>query len=450
MRIFYLLLLSVITFSSLQSQSFVRGPLTNKLISFPLIADFNGDDKPDVLGISRFFSPTGDLRLHFNVSDDDGIMFETVDLDLDAFGNPGVGDFDGDDDMDIVIIEEESAGIVILLNNGDGTFESKPIDTEIAYFFRVADMDGDGDLDIVNLDGDSESVHIMINQGNADFTTNTLMSEREDLSTLELGDIDGDNDVDIIVGFENFFDGKVVLLENQGDASFNEEIITESALGRLEKIQIVDIDKDGHTDIVYSSNSTSFLRLLQNNGDDTFTESNLVQGLGRIRSFNVTDYNTDGIFDILIGCNEDDNTFHLGLSATSLEYDSEVVTGIQPMFHIVNGDLDSDGDLDAVISNGDFWWITNELEQFMVNVSEVNGTELSIYPNPFADQIHIESFDKDIKIIITDVIGQKVYESALKSNVYNLDFLKNGTYLLSIMDVNTGEFIQSTKIIKSR
>ncbi len=76
--------------------------------------------------------------------------------------------------------------------------------------------------------------------------------------------------------------------------------------------------------------------------------------------------------DILIGCNSANNTYHQGISSASLEYSSEVVTGIQPMFYIVNGDFDSDKDLDAILSNGEFWWITNELEQSFVKVDQVN------------------------------------------------------------------------------
>jgi len=448
MKPFYCATLFIFFFGSLAGQSFERGPYTNKTISLPLIADFNGDDRIDVLGVSRFFSPTGTLKLHINNSEPDSILFDTKDLGFSVKGNPGFGDFDNDGDMDLVVIESENDTIQILFNNGDGTFETSSIDSEVAYRFETSDLDGDGDIDIVSLNGDIESAYLLLNDGNGGFTTSDLLSDVEDLQTFKLEDLDGDNDVDIIVGFDDFFDSKIIVLDNQGDATFVEKNIIENGVGSLENLQIIDINRDGLMDVIYSSDKSSILYGLLNNGEESYTLTNLAQGEGSLRSFSVADYNSDGIMDIMLGCNSADNTYHQGLSSASLEYDSEVITGIQPMFYIVNGDFDSDSDLDVVLSNGDFWWVINELEQGTVNVEELNEDLYQVFPNPFKDNISLSGLESDKRLLISDMLGQTVFEASKSALSYNLEDLSTGCYFLSIIESSTGKVEQTTKIVK--
>lgn len=448
MRTICLCTLLLFSYSTLTSQSFIRGPFTNKHISLPVVADFSGDGKSDVVGISRFFSPVGDLRLHRNTSQADSIIFETVDLGLEALGEPGSGDFDADGDMDLVVTESEDSTILILLNNGDGTFESHPQNAEPAHSFRASDMDGDDDIDIVSLNEDEFSVFLMLNDGHGAFQSMSILTQEEDLSTIELGDLDGDEDMDIIAGFDYFFDAKIIWLQNNGSGLFEEKPITDVAIGGLENIQIADVDKDGDMDIVYSSSSTSSLRFLNNNGNQAFSETNLVNGLGRIRSFNVADYNTDGIMDVLIGCNDEDNTYHQGLSSTALEYSSEVISGIQPMFHIVNGDFNSDGALDAIISNSDFWWITNQLEQGHVGLTVIDDAEYEVYPNPFIDYLHLPISSDDMYIYVSDLSGHLLRQFNGKTSPVPLADLKAGCYVLSLKDRMSGKPVQTSIIIK--
>lgn len=449
MKTFLLSTILLFLYLPVNSQSFKRGPYTNTSISLPIVSDFTGDGKPDVVGASRFFSPTGDLKLHINSSEPDSIIFKTKDLGIKVYGNPGAGDFDSDGDMDLVVTESVNKKILILSNNGAGSFVSNQINSEIAFQFLTSDMDGDGDIDIVSLDIDKLSAYLIINKGNGVFQTSNLLTNVKDLYTYELEDIDNDDDTDIIVGFDDYFDGKIVLLENQGNATFKEHIITEKATGSLENLQIIDINKDGFKDIVYSSTYSSTLKVLLQQSDKKYTERNLTQGSGTIRSFNVADYNTDGIMDILIGCNSANNTYHQGISTASLEYSSEVVTGIQPMYYIVNGDFDSDKDLDAILSNSDFWWITNELEQSFVKVNQVNKDHFLVYPNPFRTHLNLD-VSNDIDFFITDFQGHRLFHSNEKLPPFNLEFLNEGSYFLTVIDKKSGKIVETLKIIKMR
>jgi len=448
MKHLFTIALFLLLFSTTQSQSFERGPFSGMSITLPVVADFNADGKPDIVGVSRFFSPIGDLKIHYSMSVPDSIIFETVDLELSVAGDPGVGDFDSDGDMDIVVIESENNQILILLNNGDGTFETKPQTSQIAFDFRTSDMDNDGDIDIISFNGSENEVYLMINDGNAEFTTTTIISEINDLATLELGDLDGDNDVDIVAGIQDEVREKIIVLDNQGDGTFIEKPVVESGISSLENLKVVDINNDGLMDVLYSSFFNSIVKGLLNNGDGTYQTTDLAQALGGIRSFNVADYNGDGINDIMVGCNSSDNTYHQGLSTTALEYDREVVSGIQPMFHIVNGDFDGDNDIDVILSNGDFWWLINKLGDGTVSTIEIKEDRYQVFPNPFTDNINIDFLNQDSEIIITDVMGRRVFNSKATTNTFNLESLESGSYIILIRDAGSKEFIHSSKIIK--
>lgn len=445
-KLFYSTIL-VFLFTNIQSQSFERGPFTGMSITLPVVADFNADGKPDIVGVSRFFSPIGALKIHYSISEPDSLIFETVELGISVKGDPGVGDFDGDQDIDIIVIESENDQILILINNGDGSFDRKPLDSKVAFDFRAADFDGDNDVDIISFNSAENEAYLMTNDGNAGFTTSTIISEVDGFTTLDIADFDEDNDVDIIAAIEEGSE-KIILLENQGNAVFTEKTITDSGISSLENLKIIDINKDGLMDVLFSSFFNSIVKGLVNNGDETFAPTDLAQALGGIRSFNVADYNNDGINDIIVGCNSDDNTYHQGLSNTTLEYDRETVSGIQPMFHIVNGDFDGDNDLDVILSNGDFWWLINKIDQGTVNTNDPNQDFFKISPNPFNEIIKIDIEHQEIEVVISDILGRTRFTSIEKSNVYDLQHLETGTYIISILDAKTKKIIQSSKIIK--
>lgn len=448
MRIIYLAALLLLICSTSPAQSFIQGPYLNKHIGLPLVADFNGDGKVDVVGSSRYLSFVGDITLHKNVSDTDSIIFESIKLGWKGLGDPGFGDFNGDDDLDLVVTKSEDTTVLILLNNGNGTFVSHPQDVGVAYGFRTADMDGDDDIDIVAFNEIDYSAFLMINDGFGQFTSTPLLTDETDPYTLELGDLDEDDDVDIVFGTNGFFDGIIIELENKGNNVFARKTLKDPAIESLENIQIIDLDKDGDNDIAYSSYSSAKVLALVNQGNHIFTDTDLAQGTGGIRSFRIADYNTDGIMDMIVGCNSSSATYHQGLSTSSFEYSSEPITEIQPMFFIAHGDFDGDDDLDLIASNGDFWWLSNELQQSHVSVQGIAETYYNVYPNPFTNRLEINLDEDEVDVSITDQSGRLVLQSAGATSLHHLDQLQAGLYFLSIVDKKSGRMLQTSKIIK--
>ncbi len=91
-----------------------------------------------------------------------------------------------------------------------------------------------------------------------------------------------------------------------------------------------------------------------------------------------------------------------------------------------------------------------EVSKILSTMDGVSEHTFSIYPNPFANQLYIESGGRDnqFTIEITNLGGQKtiILEPAKIANYIDLNSIQDGIYLLKISD--KGELILAQKIIK--
>ena len=194
----------------------------------------------------------------------------------------GIGDLDGDDDPDIVVVSEDDQVNELYLNNGRGFFRNAgwrlPV-TGRSNAVLVADIDLDGDPDI--LIGNNGQNAVVVNDGSGFFTDETeqrLPAHLDVTQDIELGDIDGDGDLDLLVGNE----GDNRLLLNDGRGFFNdvsrERLPLREAREETREADFGDVDGDGDLDILFA-NVRLFVagalpqnRLLINDGRGFFTD----------------------------------------------------------------------------------------------------------------------------------------------------------------------------------
>src|SRR5437870_2302772 len=117
------------------------------------VADFNGDEKPDLAVVNHGFSDTGD---------DGGvsILLGNGDGTFQAARNFGAGkqtesiaiaDFNSDGRLDIMGVSELENVLNVLLGNGDGTFQPRftvTIDDIDPYYVVAGDFNNDHKWDI--------------------------------------------------------------------------------------------------------------------------------------------------------------------------------------------------------------------------------------------------------------------------------------------------------------
>ncbi|MFT7582188.1 MAG: hypothetical protein ACI9MR_003870, partial [Myxococcota bacterium] len=262
---------------------FVPGPIFGPTSTYvtPLspgrVADLDGDGDLDLFGahLNATITPDYEHQWHNPVQDTDtpfiwlnrgdGTFEPTAELLDHVVIQSAVGDFDGDGDVDGVILdvwypEEPTPSPYFRLEtwiNNEGSFarveqpgwESDFTQCYFLYYespLSVADLDGDGDLDL------QVGAGVALNDGGGNFTCvrDVLPStHRRRPSPATLGDADGDGDMDIALGGD--FLGPVALLVNGGDASFTiQELTPQKVCHNVVLAQLDDLDRDGDLDLV--------------------------------------------------------------------------------------------------------------------------------------------------------------------------------------------------------
>ena len=247
-----------------------------------LIADFNGDGRPDVfLATQGIEDPDRNLPDSFAahnrvlLSQPDGKLRDTTDTSLASdtmgFHHPSaMGDIDGDGSIDIAVCElggtggskPMAEGVYLLMNDGRGNFTrtlaglpqevaSNDFSKPLPYDFfgcgsvQLADLDGDGRLDLVvsNYIHGSATNHVhgtrLYQQqpdhsfvlkaslplpATMDAIVNPADGTQLGASGIAAGDLDGDGRPEIVLIFENIgVSGTYIeVLHNDGNFAFSD------------------------------------------------------------------------------------------------------------------------------------------------------------------------------------------------------------------------------------
>ena len=275
-------------------------------------------------------------------------QFEDSGQALDSGRDVELGDLDHDGDLDAITSTRfGGAPSVLWRNDGTGSFTRSGTLAADARSLMV-DLDGDGTLDIA-------SSSVFLNQGGFVFTQAETLG-----NPLATGDFDGDGDQDVVTA-SNSNVGPCTLQANDGHAHFTS---VPFAIAYCPDIQAGDLDNDGTLDLVAVVWDGSPVKergaVLLNNGQGLFKEVSSF-GVDASRSLALGDLDGDGDLDLFVGSwgqagarNPADQVWfndghaHFSLGSSPLAGSVEIVLG----------DLDGDGDLDAVAGNHDPYSVT--------------------------------------------------------------------------------------------
>jgi hypothetical protein len=276
------------------------------------LIDIDGDRDLDLLVCNDHYLPN---RVHVN--NGAGVFTDVSATALPANNyfstDQVIGDFDGDGDVDWLVVDLYSSSH-LYLNNGAGVFSdvtSTHLPTFTAQYQQghaAADLDGDGDLDIVLSVFVSSTLTILINQGGARFQLAAAnYFPRSVQGDIWIADVNGDNRPDVFLGRGS------VLLMNQGGGTFVD--VSATALPRQSPYYgvLLDADGDGDLDIVAGN------ALALNDGLGQFSAANArapASLIGDVRTV-AADVDGDGDLDLIdmnagILCN-----FHRQVSAAT-------------------------------------------------------------------------------------------------------------------------------------
>ncbi len=273
------------------------------------------------------------------------------------------GDYDADGDLDVIIAGSNSGNSAITKiykNEGNDTFtELTGISIPGTLVGDVAwgDYDNDGDLDIL-IQGYTDASQITNLYKNND--NDTFADSGVNLAALTDGSvsfIDYNNDgyLDILnVGFDGAVN-QAYIHKNNGDGSFTQtDIVLPGAIKSA--YEWADFDNDGDHDIFitgFDSDGNLISKLYQNNGDETFSETaNNFTGAW-LGDAAWGDYDSDGFLDILLSgfAMPNDRLAKLYRNNGDGTFTEQTETGLTGVSHssTIWGDYDNDGDLDVFI-----------------------------------------------------------------------------------------------------
>lgn len=228
--------------------------------------DINNDNDPDILvqaamQISCYLN-AGMNNFNYSASYEFDNQIESFVLQ----------DINNDNFKDIIASIYQDSVIYILLNSGDGLFQS-PMEYPLniwPYSISCVDMNYDGNYDLLisAYSGSTYSNQILLylNDGNSNFHLGGSYDSDDDPISLQGIDIDGDNDKDII--FADYRSQYIAILFNKGDLRFASypKYFAESPMG----VKFADLDLDGNLDIAIANTALDSISILVNNDDGDF------------------------------------------------------------------------------------------------------------------------------------------------------------------------------------
>lgn len=266
-----------------------------------LVGDINGDSFPDlVVGgmpserLAWYRYPTWQKTI-----------IATPNTEFTTDGE--LGDVDGDGDLDIVVPDGSSGNNLVWFENprpggdpGTGNWTRRTIGSIGSWGkdVELADFDGDGHLDVATRQ--ASSVMIFFQTAPNTWSQMTFGSLNIGLEGMTSGDVDSDGDTDLVL--------RGTWVRNPGGtAARTAANWTEFTIGTADvefKALVVDLDKDGHPDVLFSSseNTAAVDWWSPTTGDPTgsWTRHTVIPSLNRAHTLQAADMDRDGDIDLVV------------------------------------------------------------------------------------------------------------------------------------------------------
>jgi hypothetical protein len=275
-----------------------------------------------------------------------------------------LGDLDADGDLDALVGCRNFPGgpscsqTQVWLNDGSGQFSKGWSSGTLNIAVALGDLDDDGDLDAFfgkAAPGASRPNEVWLNDGHGNFEDSG--QRLADLARdVELGDVDSDGDLDAVTGT---LDGPSKVWLNDGRGQFTNSGQRLALDGWSYAVALGDVDRDGDLDAWFGrgSDSPGYVdRLYLNDGQGNFTDSGQRLNTVSTQGVEFGDLDGDGDLDAYLanGNSHGDNVpDRVWLNDGAGKFtDSGQRIGMSLGKFVDLGDLDRDGDLDAVVANG--------------------------------------------------------------------------------------------------
>jgi hypothetical protein len=217
--------------------------------------------------------------------------------------------------------------------------------SDIPFSISAGDYNGDSNPDIAILDGRGDSILTMLNDGSAHFSRKSAISVPQNVALdLASGDLNGDQFDDLVLTGEvlRAFFGK-----EGGTFDVTLTLSDESSL----RPHIADIDGDRNNEVFVTH--LEYLEFIYGNGDGTFGDAVSLEADERPSDIATADFNGDGITDIAVTNLNSENVSIVIQTESGFTRRVNYDVGSRPLC-ICTSDFDRDGDIDIAAGLEDF------------------------------------------------------------------------------------------------
>jgi hypothetical protein len=342
------------------------GPMAQKV----LVADMNGDGNPDIVltcgGLSQG-KPDPKKGFVAVLSGDGGGGFKLAQplIPLGADGlKAAVGDLNGDNRPDIVVIAHDSDTVTILLQDERGQFDASRRRTVRAgqggpphtHDVVVADVNADGKLDTLTTNEDDCTVSVLLGDGAGGFKPakgSPFAAGQHPYEGLSVGDVNGDNKLDVVA--PNIQGKAVTVLLGDGSGAFAPAPGSPLGVGdRPGFVTLGSLTAGSTLDIVVTHDDDPVVYVLRGDGRGGFRPAagSPIKLSETVWGAVAADMNGDGKHDIVLGAKQGHVLILLGDGAGGFDKDPvRVSVGGKAPGNIAVADVNRDGKPDLITSN---------------------------------------------------------------------------------------------------
>ena len=258
--------------------------------------------------------------------------------------------FSNDAYPDIIVSEFLFKSVTYLVNDQTGNYTASTIPVSIGLTGKLAsgDYDNDNNIDIVAVVDDLNDLILLRNTGNNSFTEQLIHNANTNISDIQFVDLNKDANLELVSSIQS----KQINIYTKGSTNY---ILSQKIVLAIFPLygEVADIDLDGYKDIVVNNFSAKSLSILYGDSEGTYERRKEFSFDFDLRLISLGDFNSDSYPDIAYTADHNNSQRETGiiLSDGSGDFANTTVVTYNPSYVLACKDFNKDGKLDLLLDN---------------------------------------------------------------------------------------------------